>query len=969
MDVKLAVVLSIFILGVIIFLSSRDSSFAYSRPAESLSIVFLNSGVVLLLWSLITSCFPGSSSNEDQNDIPLTATRFFSGISSDPLDKLRKISTAKLRKTWTIFGLTIVALALRVELHQILVKNSNCSVIDNTTVYIPLVVALYDYQDARRSSSGSNARTPDPNQRNHFSSILPPALLIVVGILSQLLKNGWESTTICPVHTKSSHLVLGLQILVIVVDSIIVISAGKLATSSFRGAGGKAVWQTTTIWGILLVGGAVVWLLVSAATHILPFGNEGFPLPPMAPPYIGDVAKLCITVSIILKTAAMAIQQVRILSLTFLFAFLAVYSSIMVNILIVMRPYPSHSTFLALLSTTILHAAGYLYIKPSTLPDLDTPRPSILTRLLRWTFILSCGASLIMISVQETGTNPHPISILMSNAKRNQGLWIAQAGHSTNLSEAVSNYRTRYNQLPPPGFDAWYEYARNKSSIIIDDYDQIYKDLLPFRAQAPKILRELTTSMSSNQWNDIAAVIIRDGVAKPQEGILPTHSWMIKGIADMITPFAHHLPDMDIGFNINDECRVSVPWDTIQSLKRSAKSHPAPSDQISPSWSSNRAQSWAFNGANDKNTHIHFVDMSYQSIFHTIGSRTCPPNSKARTQYKWERNKICISCAKPHSLGQFLKDWELSGNACHQPDLSHMHGFYLSPAAFKVSDRLLPVFSQSKVSGFNDILYPSAWNYLDKVKYEPSQKHPDPPYAQKESTMIWRGATSEGKSEQGTWKGMARQRVVHLANNHTSHVSVLLPSGKQGSFSYQTLSPSEISRSLGLNTSISLAQEIVRCGSGECEVQKNEFGLAPRIDFQDHWKYRFLLDLDGAGFSGRFLPFLQSNSLPFRTALFRQWFESRLTPWYHYVPLDLRLHDMWSTLAYFAGAKTMGPDGKTKKMVMESHSREGELIAEEGRKWAEKVLRKEDMEVYFFRLLLEWGRLTDDRRDQLGFQL
>jgi hypothetical protein len=31
------------------------------------------------------------------------------------------------------------------------------------------------------------------------------------------------------------------------------------------------------------------------------------------------------------------------------------------------------------------------------------------------------------------------------------------------------------------------------------------------------------------------------------------------------------------------------------------------------------------------------------------------------------------------------------------------------------------------------------------------------------------------------------------------------------------------------------------------------------------------------------------------------------------------------------------------------------------------VLRKEDMEIYFFRLLLEWGRLTDDRRDQIGF--
>jgi len=46
---------------------------------------------------------------------------------------------------------------------------------------------------------------------------------------------------------------------------------------------------------------------------------------------------------------------------------------------------------------------------------------------------------------------------------------------------------------------------------------------------------------------------------------------------------------------------------------------------------------------------------------------------------------------------------------------------------------------------------------------------------------------------------------------------------------------------------------------------------------------------------------------------------------------------------------------------------EGERIAEQGREWAGKVLRKEDMEIYFFRVLLEWGRLTDDNRENLGF--
>lgn len=120
------------------------------------------------------------------------------------------------------------------------------------------------------------------------------------------------------------------------------------------------------------------------------------------------------------------------------------------------------------------------------------------------------------------------------------------------------------------------------------------------------------------------------------------------------------------------------------------------------------------------------------------------------------------------------------------------------------------------------------------------------------------------------------------------------------------------------------------------------------------------MDLDGAGFSGRFLPFLQSRCLPFKAAVFREWWDARVRAWVHFVPLDVRLRGLWSTLAYFAGVGEGGRSGRVE---------EGEAIAERGREWAERVLRKEDMEVYFFRLLLEWGRLTDERRDEIGFQV
>jgi hypothetical protein len=83
------------------------------------------------------------------------------------------------------------------------------------------------------------------------------------------------------------------------------------------------------------------------------------------------------------------------------------------------------------------------------------------------------------------------------------------------------------------------------------------------------------------------------------------------------------------------------------------------------------------------------------------------------------------------------------------------------------------------------------------------------------------------------------------------------------------------------------------------------------------------------------------------------------------VPQGLRLHGVWSTLAYFAGV-----NGKVngKEFYMGAHLKEGEMITEEGKKWAAQVL-KEDMEIYFIRLLLDWGKLTDDNRYNLGFVL
>ncbi|MCJ1457874.1 hypothetical protein MMC28_008243 [Mycoblastus sanguinarius] len=562
----------------------------------------------------------------------------------------------------------------------------------------------------------------------------------------------------------------------------------------------------------------------------------------------------------------------------------------------------------------------------------------------------------------------HPIDLLIRKGRVQWQTWYRQASTSESLAESAAEYQIRYQRHPPPGFDAWYRYAKERSSIIIDDYDSIVGDLQPFWGISPSQIRLRTQEVVSDPWNDVAGLIIRNGRGYLGPNFKPTHRWILDGILALIKDFSQFLPDMELAFNLNDEPRVAVPYRIFQKLQdigASTKPTDLNSKNVLNTWSRDREE--ALKRPEGSKPVRKFGDQPRINSF-SAASIACPPNSSARKAGVWDARNLCTSCAAPHSDGVFVSNWTLSASPCHQADLSNLHGFYLSPAAFKTSHELLPIFSQSKADGFADILYPSPWNYADKVKYASDpDTHPDRPFDKKEDTLFWRGSASEGVSQHGTWKGMMRQRLVHLANNLTTSsrsptLPILLPHPTiPGKYSYQTL-PSPIS-DLNLFLNISIVN-ITRAWDSDGAAQLAEFGLVPPTHFQDHWRYRYLLDMDGAGYSSRFLPFLQSRSLPFRAGIFRAWYDSRLTAWKHFIPIDIRLHGLFSTLAYFMGTR---PQGKGRGHGMEANLDAGREIADAGREWAERVLRKEDMEVYMFRLLLEWGRLTDDRRDEIGF--
>ena len=52
------------------------------------------------------------------------------------------------------------------------------------------------------------------------------------------------------------------------------------------------------------------------------------------------------------------------------------------------------------------------------------------------------------------------------------------------------------------------------------------------------------------------------------------------------------------------------------------------------------------------------------------------------------------------------------------------------------------------------------------------------------------------------------------------------------------------------------------------------------VNLGDHWKHKYLVDVDGMGYSGRFFSFLESDSAVLKATVYREFFEEWIQPWY-----------------------------------------------------------------------------------------
>ncbi|ATY64186.1 capsule-associated CAP1 [Cordyceps militaris] len=541
-------------------------------------------------------------------------------------------------------------------------------------------------------------------------------------------------------------------------------------------------------------------------------------------------------------------------------------------------------------------------------------------------------------------TSTHPIKYLTQNAQRQFDQTVSK--QSTTLEAAVREYRRRYGISPPPHFDKWFEFAKSNNVQMIDEFDNVHDLLTPFWGLKPATIRGRAKEALGFDNSLLGIAIRENSVAFTAGG----PEWQKNATVGMLEKVLPYLPDMDIAFNLHDEPRVVLPHDDLTRLVDKARrvTMPAAANRKSPAndftaTSPELSEKERF----DETKLTRFNNIHRQATW-TNSRMSCAPDSPARML----EDDVGPDDVRKYTLSEagFVDNVTAMSDICLTPSLSQTYGFFDRPNMYKVTHDLFPIFSQSKISSYADLVYPSPWYWYGKVEYNETL---DMPWADKKDKLFWRGSTTGGFSRNGGWRRQHRQQFVEKING-AGDAPIFTDSTVEGSDGHRWAA-AQVPRGDHRKLTDVHFSHVGQCDPGDCQAQKQFFKVKDVVDMQYAWRYKFLLDMDGNAFSGRFYSFLQSRSQVFKLALFREWHSDWLRPWLHYVPLSMQGGD-WLAAVHYYGATDEGGAAAAG-------------MADASRTWAGKTLRRVDMEAWFFRLLLEYARVIDDNRDVIGFDM
>ncbi|GMK53842.1 hypothetical protein CspeluHIS016_0104280 [Cutaneotrichosporon spelunceum] len=527
----------------------------------------------------------------------------------------------------------------------------------------------------------------------------------------------------------------------------------------------------------------------------------------------------------------------------------------------------------------------------------------------------------------------HPFYELM---ERGEETWrLVRDRQSKSVEHAAREYKRRYGINPPDGFDKWFAWAKDHGVELVDEYDLMMRDILAHHAMEPAAFIARSLGLASSEKFTYQINITRDGVKLSGER---GDAGRPKKLAELINSFRSALPpnlNLALTGSDHDVSGVILGKDQRKRAKElvSSGQHFMP-EELRHYENPRRTTAWGW-------------------------FKACPLDSPA--------NMLSGVEAGETTEKAFIHDHVATMDFCEFPNLKRLHGALQVDREDRSPSMLKPWLVHSKLPGDASFLLPPLegfTNLTDKAIADIGKwEHKVDP------RVHWRGGTTGGLATGADWHDQHRYRLHLMFNGRKGNDSdweetvfnVMLPDGR-GGYTRSNRHGAQLARALG---DVKLSGDIIGCPNDElCKEIKSEIETFPALPSKSTWMFRYMLDVDGNGWSERFHRLLSSASPVIKMTIFADWHMDRLIPWYHYIPIQADYSDLYDVLAFFVGP--VREDGTVDHE--RGHDYLGKKIGQAGQDFTLQHWRWADMQAYMYRLLLELHRLHQLDRDGASYR-
>ncbi|KAG0146696.1 hypothetical protein CROQUDRAFT_43986 [Cronartium quercuum f. sp. fusiforme G11] len=501
----------------------------------------------------------------------------------------------------------------------------------------------------------------------------------------------------------------------------------------------------------------------------------------------------------------------------------------------------------------------------------------------------------------------HPIFSLIKNATAKWKYKIDN--QSLNLSSGVAEYYQRYHRHPPRGFDEWWDWATEKGVQLLDEYDSIMKAIEPFFALPPHIFRQRVQDLLNDRtkWKESIFVISIKAGKVELYGRQAHNGPRPKELLELLEGIAYRLPDVELPISSMDLPTITVSAKNYERhIELARQSKYLPDSELSAIYDEPGLYGWP---------------------------NTCPSGSRLRNKLDGHNYPMNY---EPSSQS-YIVDHVPAMNLCDHPELEQMIGF-LSTTRPKVHP-FFPLFSFTKTNGFSELPLTPVSQYYHGIGVDPLW------HRKKFNKLIWRGSNTGILYNRDTnWRQSQRPRLVKLTNESKGkNITVRIVEPKTSKLSYFEANSSSLNSKY---FDIGFSGQPLQCEveDGTCEAVRSLYTFKDSVEPETMNHYKYIMDVDGNGWSGRFHKLMTTRSVILKSTIFPEWYvyADRIQPWYHYVPVRVDYQDLYDIMGFFTGDL----EGRG------AQDKEGEKIGAAGSIWAQTFWRKEDMQAYMYRIIL-----------------